>query len=55
MGTKEEVGYDWGVYLQLYKRPNETGRLAVTGKTKNTGAENVSRKPSSRKGKRNTA
>jgi len=40
MGTKDKLGYDWGTYLQLYKRPNETGRLALTGKTKNVGEEN---------------
>ena len=48
MGTKDKVGFDWGVYAQLYKRPTETGRLAFTGKTKTLGTENVSRSKSKR-------
>tara|TARA_Y100000296_G_C5044852_1_gene191779 strand:+ start:231 stop:542 length:312 start_codon:yes stop_codon:yes gene_type:complete len=50
MGTKDKVGFDWGVYAQLYKRPTETGSLALTGKTKNVGEENSY----GRKNKRNT-
>ena len=35
-GTKDKLGFDWGVYNQLYKPPTKTGRLAKTGRLKVT-------------------
>jgi len=49
MGTKDKVGFDWGVYAQLYKRPTETGRLAITGKTKTIGDSRAVDKKRSRR------
>ena len=34
MGTRDNLGFDWGVYQQLYKKPNPSGKLALTGKIK---------------------
>ena len=32
MGTKDKLGFDWGVYEQLHKPPTEVGLLAKTGR-----------------------
>ena len=52
MGTKDKVGYDWGIYLQLHKRPTESGRLAITGKTKTVVENNERARKAGSKNKR---